>query len=95
MQKSAGLGVHEQPPEFGPLLTVPERHEVRHRQSISPADLRDMSLSRSHVLQRDLADRERVLARVQALAETHPDVGGREAVALPYLTVTWRSRRKA
>jgi len=94
VQKSAGQKLHEQPPELGPLLTAPERHEVRHRQSISPADLRDMSLSRWHVLQRDPADRERVLARVHELAETPPDLGGREAVDLPYLTVTWRSRRR-
>jgi len=94
VQKSAGQGVHEQPPELGPLLTAPERHEVRHRQSISPADLRDMSLSRSHVLQLDPAERERVLARVHELAETHPDLAGQEAVDLPYLTVTWRSRRR-
>ena len=94
VQKSAGQGVHEQPPELGPLLTAPERHEMRHRQSISPADLRDMSLSRSHVLQLDPAERERVLARVHELGETHPDLAGREAVDLPYLTVTWRSRRR-
>ncbi len=94
VQKSAGQGVHEQPPELGPLLTAPERHEVRHRQSISPADLRDMSLSRSHVLQLHPAERERVLARVHALGETHPDLAGRETVDLPYLTVTWRSRRR-
>jgi len=67
---------------------------VRHRQSISPAGLRDMSLSRAHVLQCDPAERERVLARVHALAETHADLAGQEAVDLPYLTVTWRSRRR-
>ncbi len=53
-----------------------------------------MSLSRAHVLQCDPAERERVLVRVHAHAGTHADLAGQEAVDLPYLTVTWRSRRR-
>ncbi len=48
-----------------------------------------MSRSRSHVLQCDPAERERVLVRVHALTGTHADLAGQEAVDLPYLTVTW------
>jgi hypothetical protein len=73
---------------FGP----PERLRVEHVHRLAPGDLAVLAFSRSHVLTREPAERERVLADVAALAATHPDLAGRDAVDLPYVTEVWRAR---
>lgn len=80
------------PPVLGAPFGQPELLVVEHAQALSPADLAGLALSRSDVLTREPADRERVLSQVADLARTHPDLAGRDVVELPYRTVAWRAR---
>ncbi|MHB8340700.1 MAG: class I SAM-dependent methyltransferase [Mycobacteriales bacterium] len=80
------------PPVLGASFGPPEVELFEHAQLLAPADLPRLASSRSDVLIRDPADRERVLARVADLARTHPDLAGRDVVELPYRTVAWRAR---
>lgn len=74
---------------FGPR----ERSDHPNPHASSPAGLVDRAASTSFVADADPAARERILARVRALAATHPDLAGRDRFDLPYRTEVHMWRR--
>jgi len=74
---------------FAPLA----QRDVRHEQLLTPATLVDRALTVSSIAVLPEPQRERVLDEIRQLAATHPDLRGRETVALPYITkVYWTER---
>jgi hypothetical protein len=54
----------------------------------------DRVLSVSYVARADPPERERVIAEVQELLDTDPDLRGRDEIPMPYRTdVFWTARR--
>ncbi|MFJ9844029.1 class I SAM-dependent methyltransferase [Kitasatospora sp. NPDC101155] len=76
------------PAPFGP----PERLEIRWEHPTTPAGIIDMVASRSYVIALPEAERARLLADVEQLLATHPDLAGRERIAMPYVTRCTRVR---
>ncbi|MET8628962.1 methyltransferase domain-containing protein [Kitasatospora sp. NPDC004669] len=76
------------PAPFGP----PERLEIRWEHPTTPAGIVDMVASRSYVIALPEAARARLLADVEQLLATHPDLAGRDEIAMPYLTRCTRVR---
>ncbi|WP_307806672.1 class I SAM-dependent methyltransferase [Streptomyces sp. FH025] len=76
------------PPPFGP----PERLEIRWEHPTTAAGITDLVASRSYVIALPEAERARLLADVEHLLATHPDLAGRERIAMPYLTRCTRVR---
>ena len=74
-------------PPFGPV----ERHAVPWRHRSTPDGLRDLVASRSYVITAPPAERRRVLREVDELLAGHPDLAGRDAFDLPYLSVCFRA----
>ena len=75
---------------FGPL------HQLRfpHSQTLDADGLVERYASASYVARLPEPERSDVLERVRHLAETHPDLAGRETFELPYVTeLHWCSRR--
>jgi SAM-dependent methyltransferase len=75
---------------FGPVETT----TVRWSDTMRPADLRALAASRSHLLTLPDAEREALLAEVDDLAATHPDLRGHDLVPVPYVTEVHRARRR-
>ncbi|MCI0635929.1 MAG: methyltransferase domain-containing protein [Actinobacteria bacterium] len=75
---------------FGPL-----HHRVAyHVHEVSREGFVDRVLSVSYVARATTLERERVLAEVQELLESDPDLRGRDMIPMPYRTdVFWTSRR--
>jgi SAM-dependent methyltransferase len=84
-----------EPPSLAPFFEATERRLFEHTQQIAPGDLAQLAFSRSHVLTRSPDDRDRILAQVERLAVTHPQLSDRRSVELPYLTLAWRAHRCA
>ena len=83
---------HDHPrvgPPFGPL----ELHQVRWAHQTSVSEVVDMIASRSYVILLPPGQRDRLLAAVRHLLQTHPALAGQTGVALPYVTWCWRTRR--
>ena len=75
---------------FGPL----EEARFPHSQRLDAAGLVERYASASYVATLPEAERRDVLLRVRDLAETHPDLAGREDFELPYVTeLYWSARR--
>lgn len=75
---------------FGPL----QQRDVPNSQTLAPSEIRERAASASSIASLPDAERERVLDGFTELAATHPDIRGRDAVRLPYLTkVYWTERR--
>ena len=76
------------------LFTPLEQREVPYEQTLTPAGLIDRALTVSSITVLPDAERERVLDEIRALVTTHPDLRGRDAVTLPYVTkLYWAERR--
>jgi hypothetical protein len=71
-----------------------ETTTVRWSDTMRPADLRALAASRSHLLTLPDAEREALLAEVDDLAATHPDLRGHDLVPVPYVTEVHRARRR-
>ena len=89
--RSPGLG-DLTPVEPGPAFGPPERHTFPHRQRLRTRDLPRLAATWSYVQRRP--DRDAILEGVARLAREHPDLAGRETVALPYECVAVRARRR-
>ncbi len=76
------------PAPFG----TPERLEIRWEHETTRAGIVDMVASRSYVIALPEAERARLLADVEHLLATHPDLAGRDRIAMPYLTRCTRVR---
>jgi SAM-dependent methyltransferase len=72
------------------LFDIVETETFSFRQRLDRASLRDLVLSRSYCAVLPAAEREDVLARVDALYAAH---AGRDGLDLPYLTECFRAQR--
>ena len=75
------------PGHFSP----PDFTQIPHEVSMAPADLVGLASSFSYVTLRPDADA--VLQRLRILVDTHPDLVGRDTVALPYVAHCYRSQK--
>ncbi len=73
-------------PDVGAPLGPVERFDVAWAQPLTRTDLLDLVASRSYVITMPADDRADLLAAVQRLLDTHPDLAGRPLIDLPYLT---------
>jgi SAM-dependent methyltransferase len=80
-------------PALGPAFGPVEHRHVRWADPIAPSSLRALAASRSHVLTLPDDAREALLAEVDELAATHPELRGREVVEMPYRTDCFRAVR--
>ncbi|MGK5743209.1 class I SAM-dependent methyltransferase [Micromonospora sp. URMC 103] len=80
--------------DFGPAFEPVEVGEFTHTTTLTPDDLLGLVRTRSYWLTASAEDRERVDRALRDLLATHPQLAGRETVALPYQTVVLRSRRR-
>ncbi|GAA2545705.1 class I SAM-dependent methyltransferase [Winogradskya consettensis] len=80
-----------------PVLPSPfeqvERTEIRWRHTLSRAELLDMVASRSYVIVLPEQDRTQLLGEVGELLDSHPDLKGRDALSMPYITRCTRALR--
>ncbi len=81
-------------PVLGPEYDDVEHHTTAWANEITTTSLRPLAASRSYLLTLPEADREELLAAVDELVATHPDLAGRDAVALPYVTHAYRATRR-
>ena len=72
---------------FGPV----EHATFSWSHRLAAADLRTLAASRSHTLTLPPADREALLAAVDHLVATHPELAGRSQIDMPYRTECWRA----
>jgi SAM-dependent methyltransferase len=76
-------------PGFGPVTEAEFRHQVRH----TPDSLLSLLRSRSYFLTATPAGQAALESAVAALTAGHPDLAGRAAFDLPYLTRVYRAIR--
>ncbi|MCF4121764.1 methyltransferase domain-containing protein [Antribacter sp. KLBMP9083] len=74
---------------FGPLGTATFRWVDR----ITTASLRPLAASRSYLISLPEAARDALLAEVDELVATHPDLADQDVVGLPYVTECYRAVR--
>ncbi|GGM11187.1 class I SAM-dependent methyltransferase [Nakamurella endophytica] len=77
-------------PPVGPPFGSPELLEVPWVQRLDRAGVLDLVRSRSYFIVAREAEQRRVLAEVERLLDSHPDLAGRDTVDLPYVTQSWR-----
>ena len=82
VQKAAS----ETSPQLGPPFGPPERMELRWHQLVSHQEILDMVASRSYVISMLAPERAELLAEVAELLSEHPDLRGREEIAMPYIS---------
>jgi SAM-dependent methyltransferase len=80
------------PQELGELYAEVEDREFDHQQSVDRAGLRDLAVSRSSVATLPEDERETVLARLDRLWETEPELAGLSEAVLPWRTRVRRCR---
>ena len=78
-------------PPFGPV----ERFDVEWQRRLGRAEFLDMVASRSYVLVLPPDRRALLLAHVEHLLDTHPDLAGAAEITLPYVTRCSRARLPA
>ncbi|GAA2145426.1 class I SAM-dependent methyltransferase [Glycomyces algeriensis] len=81
-----------EPGYFGHGFGEPEYRVFRHDMPLDRAGLRRLVQSRSYYLTADDNGQERILAVVDEVADTHPDLRGRETFAMPYQTYAIKVR---
>ncbi|MEU6250729.1 class I SAM-dependent methyltransferase [Glycomyces sp. NPDC047010] len=81
-----------EPGYFGPDFGEPEVRVFRHEKPLDRDALVRLVQSRSYYLTADDARRRELVAAVEDLAATHPDLAGRETFAMPYRTHAFRVR---
>ncbi|WP_353815709.1 class I SAM-dependent methyltransferase [Agromyces sp. SYSU T00266] len=74
---------------FGPV----ESHRVEWVERMSRARFLDLVRSRSHWLTSPPDEQRAVIAAVETLLVTHPDIAGADELAIPYVTHCFRSIR--
>jgi SAM-dependent methyltransferase len=80
------------PGYFGPGFGEPEIRIFRHEKTLDPAALVRLVQSRSYYLTAGPERRRELVAAVEDLVATHPDLAGRETFAMPYRTHAFRVR---
>ena len=79
-------------PRLGPPFGPPERMELRWQQPVTRQEVLDMVASRSYVISMPAPERDELLGEVAELLSEHPDLSGREEIALPYIARCTRVR---
>lgn len=74
---------------FGPI----EEHRVDWVERMPRARFLDLVRSRSHWITAPETEQRAVIAAIETLLDTHPDVAGAEELAVPYVTRCFRARR--
>ena len=77
-------------PDLGPEFAAPESCSWAQVQQLSVDEL--VALVRTYSYVRLRADRDQVLAAVRGLVTQHPDLRGRAALDLPYVTRAYRAQ---
>ncbi|GIF65104.1 putative methyltransferase [Asanoa ishikariensis] len=88
---AAGDQEHDRPTSFGAAYAAVEHREFTHETSLTGAQLVEMMTTRSYYLTAEPDVRKRFEAELTDLAETHPDLAGRDSFPLPYQTVVYRA----
>jgi SAM-dependent methyltransferase len=78
-------------PVVGPEFERLESHVTRWEDTLSPADIMELTKSRSYYLRAGEATRAKVLANLDWYLHEHLGHGIDEDISLPYLTLTWRA----
>jgi len=81
-------------PALGAAFGSVEHRAFRWADEVRPAALRDLAASRSHLLTLPDDAREALLAEIDDLVGTHPDLRGRDVVPLLYRTDCFRAARR-
>jgi SAM-dependent methyltransferase len=81
-----------EPGYFGREFAEPEYRVFRHERPLGRAGLIRLVQSRSYYLTADDAEKERILAAVNDVVDTHPDLQGKDTFAMPYRTYAFRVR---
>jgi ubiquinone/menaquinone biosynthesis C-methylase UbiE len=79
--------------ELGRRFAEVEEREFPHQQRIDRAGLRDLAVSRSRIAMMSTSERESVLAELDRLWESEPELSGRTEAMLPWRTRVRRCRR--
>lgn len=80
------------PEELRAHFTSVDDGEFRHTEIVDRSRLRDLSLSRSSVAMLSESEREPILALLDALWDTEPELRGRDSAPLGYVTRVRRCR---
>lgn len=80
-------------PRLGPEYGDVEHEVVSWADVVPTSSLRPLAASRSYLLTLPETEREELLTAVDELVATHPDLAGRDTVALPYVTTAYRATR--
>lgn len=84
-------------PDFRPVVGLEfdglESHMTRWEDSLSTADIVELTKSRSYYLRAGEATRNKVLANLDWYLHEHLGHNAQDLIALPYLTLTWRARK--
>jgi SAM-dependent methyltransferase len=78
---------------FGPLFGDVTKQQFSHVVPQSPQGIADPVASRSTYLTATPAEQRLILDRIAELCATHPELAGRDAFDLPYLTTVYRAIR--
>jgi len=81
-----------EPGYFGPEFAEPEHRVFRHERPLDRAGVVRLVQSRSYYLTADDARRKRIIAVVNDVLDTHPDLEGKDAFAMPYNTHAFKVR---
>ncbi|AMB58386.1 class I SAM-dependent methyltransferase [Microterricola viridarii] len=75
-------------PALGDGMTLLGRHVARWNQHTTRAGILSLATTRSYYLVASPAEQRAMLARIEAVLDTHPETRA-EAILLPYVTETW------
>ena len=80
-------------PVVGPEFEGLQSHVAGWEDSLSTADIMELTKSRSYYLSAGEATRSKVLANLDWYLHTHLGHAVKEDISLPYLTLTWRAAK--
>ncbi|NLU61309.1 class I SAM-dependent methyltransferase [Rhodococcus sp. HNM0563] len=93
MRTSEEIDMRTDNPIVGPPFAELERADFEWTFRLTRSGLLDLVASRSYIITMDPVSRAKVLARVEALVDSHPDLAGRDGIDLPYITRCSRTRK--
>lgn len=82
------------PPDPGEAFDPLEVSRFTHAEAIDAETLRDLVRSRSYFIVAPQDEQETILAGVDELLATHPDLAGRAEFDLPYVTLAFRTLKR-